>query len=179
MSHLPTKLLVEKEVGGAGLSVRTIIIDAYTNQGDGVVIGFRELDSLLGGVILTPSYSAGATTDGGAFFKPELAFNTTLSLTGAPQFNSWRAATFTIANQRIYCLFDELQTIDEFLFDNWHNNGSNPTRGTKNARIQVTDQAFPNTVLDQVVPNGVEVWNGDLPIHPASNTEQRFSIPLI
>lgn len=163
-------------------SAKSIVIDIADNWGDSSFLGIRAIDFWYLGskIALTSSdFTAYSTTCYGAIFDTANAFDTTLSKTGSQVDTSWAGTLGSTTNQRLICVLDTQQPIDEIRVNNWHQAGSVPTRGSKIAKIYISTDTITDTTYNASISNSTLIFDDQFDEHVSSDTEDEQILELL
>lgn len=152
------------------VTAKSVIIDVGSNHG-GTYTGLRSVEFKLDGVLipLTQSdFTANASSEYGASYIAELAFDTTLSKTGTHVGTSWM--TNAGSSGRVLVVFNEVQEFDEIVINNFHVSGATTNIGGDSARIIISDSDSPSNAFEGAVPEQMQLWAGNLTEHPLTDT---------
>lgn len=157
---------------------KSVIFDFSNNHGNSTYIGIRSIDFYKDGQLIemTPdlftSYQSGSFS---ANHDAEFAFDTTKSKVGsADGSTSWINSGNT--NQRIIIVFNTKIEFDYMLINNSHSSGTGTNVGVRETTITVTDIEYTDTNYNNFIPNGKNVFDGEIPEHVALNQEDSFFI---
>jgi len=156
--------------GGGGNSViaKSVVFDIADNHG-GTFMGIRSIEFKLSGSLLTPGFTADATSQFSSTFASEHAFDTSLSKTGSFANTEWMAGSGRTQRQRLIVVFDSNTEFDEIAVNNAHHNGGDTGRGADNVKITWSPDAITDTTYDVAVSNGTVLNNTQWPEHIASD----------
>ncbi|MCP3924836.1 MAG: hypothetical protein GY714_19840 [Desulfobacterales bacterium] len=153
--------------------VKSVVFKCHNNW-DGTILGIRHIDFYNGESWhkLTPSdYTAYATSTHDAYYVPQNAFNTNLSLTGTYQSHAWLTDNGRVGDITLVIVFNTPIDITHMVINNSHHVGEHLEHGVKDLDIIFTDQILnaSHVVWETDIPNGEIVWSGTLPQHSASD----------
>jgi hypothetical protein len=160
---------------------RSIVIDVENNHGDPVNMGlmgirFSNFGNIVDIGVPNVDFSAYATTTlPSGSYAPWRLFYNSIDLTGSPQ--NWLANEKT-TNQRIICNVGVGIGIDEILFHNYHQSGTDTDKGIRNIKIYFSNDIISDKVYGNPVSNGVLVYNGSINEHTPVNEEDPQSVIL-
>jgi len=108
------------------------------------------------------------------------AFDTSKSKIGSVVGTTYTPLLTNITSQRLYVTFTNQNTFDSIIVNNYHHNGTQTDRGTKNVKIYTTENAGAiNTVFESAITGGVLVYDGVFAEHVAANQEDPETLVLI
>lgn len=160
-------------------NIKTIVLDIATCWG-GSLLGFRTIEFYLEGVLVDvqqadcTGYSSSTYTG----YSEEIPFDVDTVKTGShSSSNCW--LSFNVStNVRTLIVFNTAITFDTIVINNFHNNGTQTNLGIKSTKITVTEDSYTTATYDAAVTNGKVIFNGIIPEHPATNTEDDQSLSL-
>jgi hypothetical protein len=156
-----------------GITAKSVIFDIADNYGSSDWLGLRSVEFFLDGTLIgiTTQFTAYATTEYNSTFVAENAFDTSLSKTGAGQYNEWMTLRYTVANQRIIIVFDTPTEFDLIVVNNSHGSGISTDRGAKNVVITTSQDAITNTTYNATVTTPKVLFDGVFDEHVVSDVE--------
>ena len=163
-------------------NVKSVIFDihdAYTASAFDYV-SIREIDFTYLGLslnLVAADFTASATSNRGAN-EPAFAFDTSLSLTGAADYNTWQAGFGTVTNVRLIIVFDTVQTFDNIKVNNYHNYGADTDLGVQNVSIYTSDDTVTNVNYNQDIFDYKLIFAGTFDQHPASDVQSNQWLTL-
>ena len=153
------------------LSCKSIILDIADNWGDGTYLGLRSLELKLSSVLQTIAAGDISATYGSQYsstYAIDKIFITSLSKTGADS-SGWVTGAGDNSNQRIICVFTNVENFDEVVINNYHSLGSYTNRGVENVKITISPDTITDTTYDAAVSNGTVIYDSTFDQHVASN----------
>jgi len=160
--------------GSTEYTAKSVILDIADGQGNTTFLSIRQIDFYFEGskiTMLPANFTAYGTTNSGANYLPEKAFDTSLSLIGTSSGTSWQGDTYSITNQRLIIVFNSEQTFDKIVINNAHASGGGTDRGANNVVINISTDAITSTVYNEAIANSTEIFNGVFTEHTASDVE--------
>jgi len=157
---------------------KSVILDIADNWGDSQYLDIRAFElyyqeQILN--ILSTNITCYATNTFSSF-TPNKAFDISLSKIGS-NINGY--ASNIITNQRLICVFNELQTFDGVKIINGHNSGTTTTKGVKNTKIYISTDAITDTTYNASIPNSQLIFDGQFRQHVAQNIADPETLTLI
>ncbi len=161
---------------------KSIIFDIADNHGDASYMGVRQIDFWYKGkkifLVETHNYVTYVSSEQAPTYASEQAFDCTLSLIGTTGFKDWITAAAAITNQRLICVFDEEQLIDEIRINNSHSAGANTTRGINNVKIYASIDEITDTTYGNSINRSKIIFDGTVTEHTASDVEDEENLAL-
>ena len=127
---------------------------------------------------LNSSPTATVTSNKGAGYTADLAFDTDLTIDGAYLNNAWVSADASVTNQRLVVDLGSTTIIRNIRIANSHDSGSNEDTGVKTTVIYVSDNASDYTGVYGTDNAQTQIWSGIVPKHTASDIKEFFDIYL-
>lgn len=157
--------------------IKSVIFDIEDNWTNSNYVGIRSIEFLNNSVLLpltedalqTYSYSAYATTDSGAGFTPEKAFNTTLNKIGTATANCWMSSLGNASNQRLIVVFDNAQVFNEIVINNFHNSGTQTDRGAQTVTVTSSTDSITDTTYNAAISNSTLINASDWSQHAGTD----------
>lgn len=159
----------------AGVMAKTVVFDIATNWADGADVGVRRIEFKFESVLLTPTYTAYGTSRDSATYDFANAFNTALSKTGDGANTAWMSDNYA-TNMRLIVVFDDVQTFDEIVINNYHDSGVETDKGAKQVKITRTLSSYTTTTYNAAVTGGVVLNNTEWPIHSGSDAADNQTV---
>lgn len=159
------------------VTAKSVIFDIADNWGNVTNMGVRSIEFKNNGVVLplVANFDSYQTT----YFVPlnltaERAFNINYSKTGDIT-NEWYTNLAT-TNQRLIVVFDEEQSFDEIVVNNFHTNGSPSDVGVRNVKITYSDQEITDETYDAPVGGGVVLNDTEWRQHINGDVADDFTV---
>jgi hypothetical protein len=108
-------------------TAKSVIFDFTDNHGGTSWMGIRSVDFYLSGSKITlteADYTCYESSLYSGSFYTKYAFDTSLTKTGAGGLVSWASGSSVVTDSRIIVVFDEEQTFDAIVINNYHSSGT-------------------------------------------------------
>lgn len=165
------------------VTAKSVILDIADNRGDVYSIGIRSIDFYKNSVKIVningTDFAAYSTTERNVDLAGWHAFDTSLSKIGPASSMAFQSGNFVTTNTRLICVFNSMTDFDEIVVNNWHESGSQTTRGAKNVKIHFSTDEITSTVYDESIPNSTLIYDDVFAEHIASNIEDEETLTLI
>lgn len=165
------------------VQAKSVIIDIADNWASPLFtyIGVRSIDFYLDSNIIqniaNTDYSAYASfTHSIPVYKPDYAFDTSLSKTGSNTYNTWQAYP---KQQRLICVFNNLVLFNSIVINNDHSSGSDTTSGIKTAKIYYSTDSITDTTYNATIPSSTLIFDGQIAEHVAADVVDDQTLTLI
>ena len=155
-------------------NVKSVVVDIADNWGYATYLGLRSLEFKNNGTLISlinTDMVCYSTTNEGSAYVAQNAFITALSKTGSWDNTSWVADSGSTTNQRLICVFDNVQTFDEIVANNFHTSGEYTDMGIKNTKIYTSTDAlaFEDRFYGEAVSNGTLIYDDVVAEHSESD----------
>lgn len=163
-------------------TAKTVVIDVLTNWTRDTTTGFRSFEFYYGGNLIELTPDDFTLYDEG--YQRTAGFNTATSKVGTCGNNGWNCSWYMNslgAGIRAVLVLNSPITFDTIVINNQHTGDGDEgsaDNGVKDIKITYSSVEYTDPVFNAFIPNGIEIFEGEIPKHVEADIIDDYYVPL-